>query len=1007
MTTELFVVPSERQVERLAREGKQAETRGSLAARLAAALLPDVRFADPRETRLTLGVALETARGQLDLFGAEDPLLAPLRGRGGASWVRAVTAIDEAIGALRIRGATEAHLERVRGSGVASARARTLAAAMRALDETLARAGACDGRLLGAKLAPAIRAAGADVVRDLLGTDRVRARWLLRWDLHDLVWWRALDETLARAGHARIVLPAFDQRLEGARERGPLETLADVVARHLDAAPELETIPAVLGDLGATAPRKEDAARVRLVRVADARAQARAVSRIVKDALAGGQASVERVAIAYPSWDERTLVPLRRALEAEHLVVHESLGAPPSSVPVVAAALHALVAAESLERGAVARLLRSGYLDAPRVVGLTEFREAERVLTRLARALETRATAAGPDELERLVRTAAGRDGEDAPRAREVFAILGRARGARTRGERVRAARALFQELGFASRAGRGALATFARDEAPSGVDRAERLAVARDVRAWNVLEAALDAYETVALRAGASARPLDAEVFRLELTELLDRPATMPGAGRAGAVRILRLADVAGEALDLLVVVDTNDGVLPRDVPKVTLVSEALESSVARAARDAFFPVHATELAARELAALAVGAADAAQVVLLTTAEDGGDAVAAPARVFAAIERAGIRVEDVSTDLAPHVVRADVLTTAAEITRRATRERAREGFFLDPTRAQSDVVGRLEGGSLVAGVVERETGRDRERALAVTSIERFAQCAFRGYAHVVLAAREGEEQRELPDAREEGNLGHAALAAAFQATRELWPARPRENAAILERGLAAADSALDEAGGHAPLRAIVRLRVRESVRAVLLRGIADTSWDFALAEQAFGTGKPWPAFEVAPDLWLRGSIDRVDQAHGRNAVRVIDYKRSKSTVRDSSGRLGETALQIPIYALVAGSRLEASATGIYLPMQPRDLADASASTRAEEAVTALARREGSAPAPIAQRVLALAVEARAGRFAPLPARDAECTYCSVSGGCRKPRFAMAPAEDVDDKEAP
>ncbi|MDF2696323.1 MAG: ATP-dependent nuclease, subunit, partial [Labilithrix sp.] len=182
MTTgELFVVPAERHVERLAREGKRGETRTSLRARLAAALLPDVRFADSRETRLTLAVALEQARaraGQLDLFGAggssDDPLLAALRGRGGASWVRAVAAIDEAIGALRSRGATEAHLERVRGAGVAPARARTLAAAMRALDETLAaaRQPARDGRLLGAALVPAIRDAGADAVSAVLGAHR-------------------------------------------------------------------------------------------------------------------------------------------------------------------------------------------------------------------------------------------------------------------------------------------------------------------------------------------------------------------------------------------------------------------------------------------------------------------------------------------------------------------------------------------------------------------------------------------------------------------------------------------------------------------------------------------------------------------------------------------------------------------------------------------------------------------------------------------------------------------
>ncbi|MBX3203497.1 MAG: PD-(D/E)XK nuclease family protein [Labilithrix sp.] len=1056
---ELVVVPTERHVERLARDGQRGETRASLRARLAASLLPGVRFADAREARLTLAVALEEAvssqppsrkeaasraSGQLGLFGAaagggpDDPLLATLRGRGGASWVRAVTAIDDAIGALRSRGATELHLERVRGTGVAPARARTLAAAMRALDDALARAGARDGRLVGPALATAVREAGAGALEDVLGARHVRARWLLVWDPHDLAWWRALDETLGRSraapspggesaarrgpGFARVVLPAFDKRLEGARERDPLEVISDAVARHLDAAPESEIVPAVLGDLGATPPRVEDAGkRLRLLRAADARSGARAVADLVRSALDGG-ARVERVAIVYPQRDERTLVPLRRALAEMSIVFHDALGPPPSSVPVVAAALHALAAAESLDRLAVARLLRSGYIDAPRVLGqpageAPDFRAAERSLGRVARALETRATAAGADEVERLVRTGAAHPDDEAS-ARRVAGILARARAARTRGERVRAAQTLFRDLGFGSRAGRGALATFARDEAPSGVERLERLAIARDVRAWDVMEAALDVYATTALRdPSARARPLDAEVFRLELTELLDGSAVLPNAGRAGAVRIARLADLPGDELDLLVVLDANDGVLPRDVRPISLVSEALEGAVARAAREAFVPLQASELAARDLAALAAGAAESAEIVLVTTAEDAGEAPASPSRVFVALARAGVAVEEAAraaTGTAP--LGAHALQTIGEIERRAARERAREGFFLDPARPQSALVGNLTVGSspreAIARIVSAETGSARERALAVTSIERFAQCAFKGYAHVVLAAREGEEQRELPDAREEGNLGHTALAAAFLATREEWPRRPRDAGAIVAKGLEAADAALAASAGHAPLRAIVRLRVRESVRAVLARALGEDDWDFTLAEQAFGDGKPWPPLHVssgALDVWLRGSIDRVDRAHGRAAVRVIDYKRSKSTVRDASSLLGETALQVPIYALVAAQRLEAPATGAYVPIQPRDLAtETKANTRAEDRVGELSRREAAGvPSEIERRVLQIAVDARSGRFAPVPAREAECTHCSVSGGCRKPRFAMAPADDLEDKETP
>ena len=580
----------------------------------------------------------------------------------------------------------------------------------------------------------------------------------------------------------------------------------------------------------------------------------------------------------------------------------------------------------------------------------------------------------------------------------------------------MRAARTLFQELGLAARAGRGALGTFARDEAPAGVERAEREALARDVRAWELVEAVLDAQATTALRTGAGDRALGAEVFRLELTELLDRPAPLPNAGRAGAVRIMRLADVAGDELDLLVVLDANDGALPRDVAPVTLVSEALEASLVRASRDAFVAMAPSELAARELAALAMAASESSAIVLCTTADDGADGAAAPSRVFLAALRAGVRVEDGLGGAAEAPAEKEcILHSAVEVARRSARERAREGFFLDAGRVQSDIVGNLALGSsseLVERVLVHETGASSERALAVTSIERFAQCAFKGYAHVVLAAREAEEQHELPDAREEGNLGHSALAAAFEATRKEWPRRPRAAQTILESGLAAADRKLAESPTHAPLRAIVRLRVHESVRALLSRAIDDLEWDFDVAEQAFGNGKAWPAVEIADGtttVWLRGSVDRVDRAHTQSAARVIDYKRSRSTVRDSTAHLGETALQVPIYALVASRQLASAATGAYLPMQPRDLAaETFVTAKVQDAVADLVRREAAtAPSAIERRVLSLVTDARAGLFAPLPARDAECTRCGVSGGCRRPRFAMAPADELEDKESP
>src|SRR5690606_32580399 len=103
--------------------------------------------------------------------------------------------------------------------------------------------------------------------------------------------------------------------------------------------------------------------------------------------------------------------------------------------------------------------------------------------------------------------------------------------------------------------------------------------------------------------------------------------------------------------------------------------------------------------------------------------------------------------------------IAADAPSSAADptVALRASRERAREAFFLDPARPRSELSADLAS-PLATALLTQETGGG-ERPLAVTGLERFAKCPFMGYAHVVLAARDAERAEELPDAREEGNL--------------------------------------------------------------------------------------------------------------------------------------------------------------------------------------------------------------------------------------------------------
>lgn len=1013
----LVIVPSERHVERLALEGVRAETRTRLFERLAAALLPDLVLVDPIEVRLVLAATLgadetapTTAAPQLDLFGAPSPakpkkekekerapyasgdLLATVRALGGVAWTRTVFAIDDAIAVLRATGIAPGRLDPLpRAAPSVAARAAMLARTITRLDATLGERGLTDARQVPALLAKAIAKAAPPAIRAAIGATSIETRFVLGWEGVELEVFRALD---AKVG-ATIVLPQFERELDPLRERDPLERLSDGVARGLDGAPAFESIALRLGDLGSATP--SDPSDVTLVRAASTEAQAKAAVRHVLRALEAG-APVERVAVATTLADERSLGPLRLAFEEEGVVAFESRGAPPSQTPLVAAVVLALALVDDPDRRAVARVLRSGYVDPARLLPLLSPRDAELACLGAARALESNATAAGPDawaRLEATVRSARrGRDENATALVRALVRVIVSTRAARTRRERLAATRTLLADLGVAARAGRGSLDVFATDESPHGVSRLARLALARDARAFEALGSALELCERAWSRAGALDDGVTGEVFRLELTEALDRRAARPFGGSAAAVRIARIEEIAGEPLDLLVVLDANDGALPRDAGEDAIASDALLEAL---------DVDVSRHHARDLAALALAAHHTRALVFVHVREDAAGAPIAPSFVVESLERAGATSEVATTTARTF---ADMSTSL-----RAAREREREGFFLDPARPRTPVVGDVSSTlpEEARGLLATETGGG-ERPLAVTGLERFARCVFQGLAHVVFAAREAETPEDLPDAREEGILIHAALAAAFTATRELWPLRPRPAETIMSRGLEATERVLSANEGHAPLRAIARLRVHDAVRAVLRAALADEVWDFEAAEQSFGMrAKAWPALVLSgePPIALRGSIDRVDLAHDRTGARVIDYKRTESTVKGAGSGLGETAIQVPLYACVASRVLGVPATGRYLAAQARDV-DAKPSSKVQARMDELVARAGGEPlAPIEVHARDLVLRVRSGDFAPLPPDPSVCTTCAASGGCRKPRFAMAAAEEAEDRDRP
>lgn len=1011
---ELLVVPGERHVDSVVRAGGHAETRSSLRNRLATALLPNVRLVDAAECRLVLGFVLGATdtpmRKQLALFDAVDDVeerpdaVAAAHLRGGRAWVRIVSAIDRAIGALRARRTGVAELDRAtrKDSGVTAERARLLRNAIQAMDDALAAAGACDARSVGPRLAEAVERVSSDALAEIIGCSRLRTRWIVRWDPADLVWWRALDEKMSPVGGwARVTLPTFDRPLAGDRERDALEALSDEVAAGLDGAPETEPIAPVFGDLTAR-PSPVARERVTIIQAPDRVAQARAAAEAIRRAITHG-VSVDRVALAVSATDDDVaLAPIQRALLSEGIVAFDARGSSVSGTPAVELAFAAFEAAHALDRRALAHLLRSVYVDPSRLAPAAGAYEGRRTMLSVARVLENTPTATGDDPRARIVRTVVA-GGGDASIAERLLDLLASVQPNDTRQGFARTARTLWTSLGIGDAAGRGGLSAFTSDAAPNGVARAERLAVARDARGWETLLSALDRYERWASDVGVVRRRIDSDTFCAELRELVDSLAITPSAARAGAVRIARIGELAGEDLDLLVIVDANAGLFPVAAGAEGLFTDALARAAGRGSLVPPSRVRETT----ELAAIAVAVGCARRVVVCFADEDAAGAPLIPAPLVDALIRGGLAVE--------RAARAPLPVPPEEAVLRARREAEREAFFLDASRPRSDVIGELCTESAALPILTRETGATWP--LAVTSLERFARCPFMGYAHTILGARDAADGRELPDAREEGSLIHEALAAAFAENAQQWARRPRDRVAILARGRAAADVVLTKWQAHAPLRQLTKLRVLDVVGRLLEAAVDDEDWDFALAEQSFGgresDGETWPPLELRKPSGvyarLRGTIDRVDLAHDGTAVRVVDYKRTDTTARAASADAGESTLQVPLYASVASRRYRLRATGIYVGAQSRSIpSDAqrerrSAGDRIEElAARDLMRVESIAP--VEQRALDVLEGIRAGRLAPLPADETICRSCSFSGGCRKPRFAMSPEDAVDEE---
>jgi RecB family exonuclease len=706
--------------------------------------------------------------------------------------------------------------------------------------------------------------------------------------------------------------------------------------------------------------------------------------------------------------------------------VHVTLPDAPAAGGLLAFALEALAVADaSVPRLALAALLRSSYLDASRVAGATEDGDATASLQAVARILRSTPTVAGKDLADALGSTvlASERGGPAVLRplaalARRVAAWIERARAGRTRGEHAANAGRLFRDLGIAATVGSGARAHFAQDSPARGGMRAEIRSFARDTRDEVKLWAVLDEYARTASRLDAAGAGVSFESFRFELAHALSREDAPDEARAAGAVRVCSWQDLPSRSLALLVVADAHERAFGAPRSESPLLVGPLRARLTEALDPA---LRASALAASssDLALLASAAHASARVLFTCRAHDEQGGSLAPHPLLTWLEREGARVDvwrdKVTTDRPITEREYDLallarspeaaLAIAPSAARRAATESRREEAAGVPSPDAIDDGGRPSMGAPFRAILSEETG-GASRAMSVTSLDRFGSCRFQGFAAQVLRSREPEERLDLVDAREEGTLLHAALAAAFCATRDLWSARPRDAEAIRAEAGRAAGELLSRGRSASGLRRAALDAVQKDVLRVVEWSLADEEWDFAHAEAAFGQAEDGWREAVLDDgrtmLRLRGSIDRVDVAHGRGRLRVVDYKRSADSARRFTDGLGETTFQIAAYGRAASAALGlAAADGLYLPTRrlplgTRSKGPARAWASAHETLEGMPR--------FARRALDIVEKVRQGDVAPRPADPDACQKCDFDGACRKPRFVIAAlsGDDVD-----
>jgi RecB family exonuclease len=978
----VHLLATERHVDQSLREGHPATTaRLFLRERVLRATEPKaLRSATPEMTHLATAIAYDRLN-QLPTTGHA-----------------VVGALDDALGALRRAGAGVSALRRAR-----HARGELLARLLEQTDASLARAGAFDDRAIGWVAAEIIDRAGTEELPASVTIDG-----LFEWDPSTFAW----VEALARRIPVTVRMPRFATVLASAGTThqtnllatGPDALLSELEARwhDLPGAPELELFDAVMPT------------PVSLVEAATPGAEARAIVSAVRDALAAG-ANAEAIAIAVPALDESFLEPLRAAFGEARIAFAEPRGRPPIAAPAVQAALGWLDLAVALQRDGLIDLLRSHAVDsAPFVDGETlehRRRAALALAARLARV------PVGTDHDRTLLQQVLAAEIDSRSGDAWMIDALGRILSALSdlveplpRSVLARKLLVAWARMGLGESASRALQAFLAREDSSPEAEVLAAL-VREEAVGLGALVEALHRVEEAALVLGEGDTPVSAARLRAEIDHALAGVAPR-GTRRAGAVRIVRVSDVARYPTELLIVARAVEGAFGVS-PDGSLVSDDLAAMLPSGRR----PLPLRLLTAAKLTELVCAIAASGRLLITRSTSDAEGRACAPHALFSELRAAySVTVEPASAVSPTSSVLsergAELVALGmgsephdADIARRVSIERERLAFFFDPTRSAGPVSGAVADEPEARQRLREAFGGTQAKPIAATSIERAALCRFAVFATRVLGASPSDTVGEGLEPWQKGSLIHRALQAAFEAIRARGEGATRAELEALAS--AAARKAVLRDKSSALFRAEVERALRD-VAAVVAWSLDDPSdFEFAYGERAFGDRRPerarsnrgdpsWPALAIgegAASVFVGGRIDRIDSSRDGSRVRIIDYKTGALPAwKDVGTRL----FQPPLYAYAVlrqmGQLSLTETRALYLDTSKRPCKVLPAEDKQVLSTQRIAEAQ--------KRAASLVGRLWRGDVAPRPADAQVCARCDVRDVCRRP--AAMPVEELD-----